>query len=106
MQNAVEEIRNGIQEIHDLLEPIGVKLDNLDQKVSVSRVTFESKTFELEARIVANAAKISEQAIKSQEHSSQIASLFEQVKSIQGCLKISRQPEKPADIDSDGRVQA
>jgi hypothetical protein len=105
MQNAVEEIRDGIQEIHNLLGPIGLKLDNLDQKVSVSKFIFESKAFELEARIVANVARISEQASKSQEHSSQIASLFEQVKSIQGRLRASRQPEEEPDIESDGRAQ-
>ena len=106
MQNAVEDIRNGIHEIRNLLGPIGLKLDSLECKVSAHKVSFDATTFELEAKIAANGARISEQAMKNQEHSAQIASLFEQVKWIQGCLRVSRRdkPEPDGGIDDEPKL--
>ncbi|HEY1790492.1 MAG TPA: hypothetical protein VGJ73_20260 [Verrucomicrobiae bacterium] len=95
----MDDIRSGIYEIRNLLGPIGLKLDSLELKVSAHKVSFDSKTFELEAKIAANAVRISEQGMKSEEHSSQIASLFEQVKWIQGCLMVSRNTEKKPGSD-------
>lgn len=94
MQNVVEDIRRGIEEIRNLLGPINLKLHNLDHKVTESRISFELRTSEFEARIEANALKISEQAIKSEEHSRQIASLFERVQWMEALLNLPKRSEK------------
>lgn len=87
MQNAVEDIRRGIHEIRSLLGPIDAKLDLLEHKVF-------AKASELEAKIAVNSLRISEQAARSQEHSTQIGRLFDQVKWIEGLLKIPKRPGK------------
>lgn len=92
VQNAVEDIRQGIHEIRNLLGPMGSKLELLEHKVA-------AKASELEARVAINALRISEQAARCQEHSGQIASLFEQIKWIKGFLDISKRPEKEQDTD-------
>lgn len=92
MQNAVEDIRRGILEIRNLIGPIDVKLGILEHKVS-------AKATELEARIAINALRISEQLTKTQEHSRQIASLFEQVKWIEVFLNVPKRPEKAPGSD-------
>lgn len=89
MQNAIDDIRQGIHEIRHLLGPIDVKLDHLEHKITADRVTSESKFSELEARIAVNALRISEQAVKCQEHSGQIANLFERMKQLEGRMKLS-----------------
>ncbi|MGH7939776.1 MAG: hypothetical protein ACREE6_15700 [Limisphaerales bacterium] len=90
MQNAIEDIRQGIREIRHLLGPIDVKLGNLEHKIVANRVTSESKMSELDARISVNALRISEHAVKSQEHTGQIATLFERMKQLEGRLKLPK----------------
>lgn len=94
MQNVVEEIRRGIDEIRDLLGPISLKVENLNHKVTENRVSFELRTSEFEARITANASKIFEQAIKNDEHSRQIASLFDRLQWMETWLNVPKRPEK------------
>lgn len=97
MQNVVEDIRQGIDEIRNLLGPMSLKLQNLDDKVTENRTLAELITSEFEARIEANALKISEQAIKSHEHSRQIAILFERIQWVETSLNVPKRPEKGPD---------
>jgi hypothetical protein len=100
MQNAIEDIRQGLYEIRHLLGPIDAKLGHLEHKITTDRVSSGGKLSELEAKIAVNALRISEQAAKSQENSSQIASLFEHLKWIENCLNVSKRgKEKPDGCD-------
>lgn len=94
MQNIVEDIHQGINEIRNLLGPMNLKLENLEQKISEGRTSFQSRWSEFEAKIAANTLSISEQAIKSQEQSRQIASLFEWLQWMQTTLNVPKRPEK------------
>lgn len=94
MQNVVEDIRRGIDEIRNLLGPINHKLQILDYKVTDNRISLEMKSAEFEARISSNTLKISEQAVKSHEHSRQIAILFERIQAIEFSLNVPKRPEK------------
>lgn len=95
MQNTTfEEIRDEIHKIRNLLGPIDLKLDNLDHKISVSRITFESKTSELEAKIAANSLKISEQTLRISTNSDDLAQQSERIKRIELFLKIPQSVEK------------
>jgi hypothetical protein len=94
MQNVVEDIRQGIDEIRNLLVPMNLKLQNLDDKITQNKRSFESRISEFEARSEENALKISEQVIKSQEHSRLIASLFERVQWIEVSLNVPKRPGK------------
>lgn len=94
MQNVVEDIRRGIEEIRDMLGPMSLKLQNLDQKVTESRISAELRTSEFDARIEANSLKISEQTVTSREHSLQIANLFERVQWLEACLNVPKRSEK------------
>jgi hypothetical protein len=94
MQNVVEDIHRGINEIRDLLGPMNLKLENLDQKISENSISFQSKWVEFEAKIAAHTLRISEQAIKSDDHSRQIASLFERIRWMEATLNVPKRPEK------------
>lgn len=97
MQNVVEEIMQGIGEIRNLLGPMTLKLQNLDHKISDNWISFEVKTSEFEARIAANASKISEQAIKNDEHSRQIAILFERLRWMESRLNTPKGSDRERD---------
>lgn len=84
----------GIGEIRDLLGPMTLKLQNLDHKISDNWISFELKTSEFEARIKANTSKISEQAVKSDEHSRQIAILFKRLQWMESCLNVPKRSDK------------
>ncbi|HEX3625943.1 MAG TPA: hypothetical protein VH280_11015 [Verrucomicrobiae bacterium] len=99
MQNVIEDICRGIDEIRNLLGPINLKLQNLDHKVTENRISVELRTSEFDVRIAANALKISEQATKSQEHSHQIASLWQRVQWIEARLNAPKRPEKEPGTD-------
>ncbi|MGH7942705.1 MAG: hypothetical protein ACREFR_16720 [Limisphaerales bacterium] len=90
----VEEIRRGVDEIRNLLGPMTLKLQNLDHKITESRITFELRTSEFEAKIAANSTRISEQTLKNHEYSSQIAALFERVQWIEAWLDVPKPPKK------------
>jgi chromosome segregation ATPase len=96
MQNAFEEIREQIHEIRNLLSPIDLKLDNLDHKITISRIAFESKTAELDAKIAANLSRLSEHDVKISEHSDEIAQQSERLKRIEQFLKLPQNTEKSA----------
>jgi hypothetical protein len=74
LKTEFEQIREQIHEIRNFLGPLDIKLENLDQQVSKSRQSFETKAAELESRIAMN--------------SSEIALLSEQIRQIQNLLKI------------------
>jgi chromosome segregation ATPase len=94
MQNAFEEIREQIHAIRNLLGPIDLKLDNLDHKITASRMTFESKVSDLGSKIAANTSRISEHELKISEHSDEIAQQFERIRQIELFLKMPWNPEK------------
>ena len=93
MQSTFEEIRDEIHKIRNLLGPIDLKLDNLDHKITVSRITFESKTSELEAKIAASSLKLSECAFRVSTNSDDIAQQSERIKRIELFLKIPQSTE-------------
>lgn len=103
MQNAFDGIREEIHAIRNLLSPIDLKLDNLDHKITASRITFESKTSELETKVAANSLRLSEQATKIAEHSDEIAEQSERIKRIELLLKMPQNSEKnaPAPVHQD-----
>lgn len=103
MQSTFEEIRDEIHKIRNLLGPIDLKLDNLDHKITVSRITFESKASELEAKIGASSLKLSECALKVSTNSDDIAQQSERIKRIELFLKIPQSAEKsaPAPVHED-----
>lgn len=103
MQNVVEDIHQGINEIRNLLGPMSLKLENLDQKISESRTSFQSRWSEFEAKLVANTLNISEQAIKSEEQSRRIASLFERIQWMEATLNVPKRPEKESGKSDLGR---
>jgi hypothetical protein len=96
MQDAFEEIREQIHEIRNILGPVDIKLDNLDHKITASRITLESKISDLDAKNAANSLRLSEQAIKISEHSDEIALQSERLKRIELFLKVSQSAEKSA----------
>lgn len=103
MQNAFEEIRHELHHIRNILGPIDIKLDNLDHKFTVSRIAFESKTSEQDAKIAANTSKISEHSLKLSEHTDEIVKQSERLKQIELFLKIQATASKaaPAPVHED-----
>jgi hypothetical protein len=106
MQSTFEEIRDEIHKIRNLLGPIDLKLDNLDHKITASRISFESKTSELEAKIGANTLKISEQGLRISTNSDDLAQQSERIKRIELFLKIPQTAEKqvPAPVHEDKTI--
>jgi chromosome segregation ATPase len=96
MQNAFEEIREQIHEIRNLLGPIDLKLDNLDHKITASRITFESKVSDLEGKISVNSSRLSEHEVKISEHSDEIALQSERIRQIELFLKLPQSADKHA----------
>jgi chromosome segregation ATPase len=96
MQNAFEEIREEIHAIRNLLGPIDLKLDNLDHKITISRITFESKVSELNGKIAATSSRLSEHEVKISEYSDEIAEQSERLKRIELFLKMPQNAEKHA----------
>jgi hypothetical protein len=94
MQNAFEEIREQIHEIRNLLGPIDLKLDNLDHKITISRITFESKVSELDGKISANSSRLSEHEVKISAHSDEMALQSERIRQIELFLKMPQNAEK------------
>ena len=74
MKTEFEQIREQIHEIRNFLGPLDIKLENLDHQISKSRLSFETRTAELESRMTIN--------------SSEIALHSEQIRQIQVLLKI------------------
>jgi hypothetical protein len=103
MQNVVEDIHRGINEIRNLLGPMTIKLENLDHKISESKTSFDLRWSEFEAKIAANTFSISEQAIKSLEQSRQIASLFERIQWTEATLNVPKRPGKELGKFDSGR---
>lgn len=94
MQNTFEQIREQIHEIRNMLGPIDLKLDNLDHKITVGRISFEAKTADLEAKIATNSLRITEQWNRISENSEEIALQAERIKRLELFLKISPSLEK------------
>jgi len=88
MADAFEQIREQIHQIRNFLAPLDIKLENLDHQVTVSRIAFESKSSELDAKIASNSQRITEQAVKVSEHAAQIQNQFEQLRQIRLFLKM------------------
>jgi Trm5-related predicted tRNA methylase len=90
MQATLEQIRQQIHEIRNFLSPLDLKLENLDHQVTASRIKFESKTTELEAKISVNSLRVAEHAVKIDEHSDELARQSERIKRIESFLKMSQ----------------
>jgi Trm5-related predicted tRNA methylase len=90
MQATLEQIRQQIHEIRNFLSPLDLKLENLDHQVTASRIKFESKTTELEAKISVNSLRTAEQAVKIDEHSDELVRQSERIKRIESFLKMSQ----------------
>jgi hypothetical protein len=94
MQTAFEEIREELHKIRNLLGPIDLKLDSLDHKITVSRITFESKASELDGKIAATSSRLSEHEIKISAHSDEMALQSERLRRIELLLKMPQDTEK------------
>ena len=95
MQDTFEQIRQQIHEIRNYLGPLDLKLDNLDHQITVSRIAFESKTTELEAKISVNSQKVAEHGIKIDQQADELARQVERIKRIELFLKMPQTAEKP-----------
>lgn len=96
MQNTFEEIRQQIHEIRNMLGPIDLKLDNLDHKITVGRLSFEAKAGDLEAKIASSSLRIAEQWTKISEHSDELTKQSERISRIELLLKMPVTLEKTA----------
>ena len=76
MKEEFDQIRDQIFEIRKLLGPLDFKLENLDNQVSRTRMSFELKTARLESKIT--------------EHSSLLALHAKQIKEIQSFANMPR----------------
>jgi chromosome segregation ATPase len=94
MQTAFEEIREELHKIRNLLGPIDLKLDSLDHKITVSRITFEAKASELDGKIASNSSRLSDHEIKISSHSDEIAQQSERLRRIELFLKMPSDTEK------------
>jgi hypothetical protein len=103
MQNTFEEIREQIHEIRNMLGPIDFKLDSLDHKITVGRISFEAKATSLETKIATESLRISDQWSKISEHSDELAQQSERIRRIELLLKIPVNTEKtvPAAVHED-----
>jgi hypothetical protein len=88
MPDAFEQVRQQIHEIRNFLAPLDIKLDNLDHQITASRIAFESKTSELDAKVASNSLRITEQAVKIGEHAAAIQLQSEQLRQIRLFLKM------------------
>ncbi|MGH7941727.1 MAG: hypothetical protein ACREE6_17555 [Limisphaerales bacterium] len=98
MHNTFEDIREQIHEIRNLLGPIDIKLDNLDHKISASRISFESSAADLHAKIAAESLRITQYWDSVSNHSVQLAQQFERIRRIESLLKIPEGIEKPVPV--------
>jgi 2C-methyl-D-erythritol 2,4-cyclodiphosphate synthase len=94
MQDVIEDIREQIHEIRNILGPIDYKLENLAHQITASRLSFESKISGLETRMATNALRISEHDIKIAEHSDEFLQQSERIKRIELFLKMPLEIEK------------
>lgn len=94
MQDTFEQIRQQIHEIRNYLGPLDLKLENLDHQITVSRITFESKTTELDAKISVNSQRVAEQGIKIDLQADELARQSERIKRIELLLKMPQVVEK------------
>jgi chromosome segregation ATPase len=74
MENHFEQIRQQIHEIRNFLGPLDLKLEGLDQQITKSRISFESRASELESKIA--------------EHTVEMARHSELIRQIQVFLKM------------------
>ncbi|HEX3627389.1 MAG TPA: hypothetical protein VH280_18440 [Verrucomicrobiae bacterium] len=91
MQNAFKEVVEQIKEIRNLLGPIDLKLDKLDDKITAERLSFEAKAADLYSMIADSALKIDKQWEKISEHSDELAEQSARLNRIESLLK-SRLP--------------
>ncbi len=96
MQDVIEDIREQIHEIRNILGPIDFKLENLAHQISASRISFETKISGLETKLATNALRISEHDIKIAEHSDEFVQQSERIKRIELFLKMPQDLEKSA----------
>jgi hypothetical protein len=76
------------------LGPIDLKLDNLDHKITISRITFESKVSELDGKITATSSRLSEHEVKILAHSDEMALQSERIRQIELFLKLPQNADK------------
>jgi len=94
MQDAFEQIREQIHELRNYLGPLDLKLENLDHQITISRISFEAKTTELEAKLSINSQKVAEHGIRIDQYSDELARQSERIKRIELFLKMPSVIEK------------
>ena len=76
MKEQFEQIRDQIYDIRRFLGPLDIKLENLDNQISRTRISFELRTSVIEAKIA--------------EHSSLLARQSEQLSQILGYVDMGQ----------------
>ncbi len=80
MKDDFEQIREQIHDIRNFIGPLDIKLTTLENHITATRVSFESKALQFESRI-------SECAQKIGWHSNELADHSERIKRIEAILK-------------------
>jgi hypothetical protein len=94
MQDTFEQVREQIHQIRNYLSPLGLKLDNLDHEIVSSRKIFETRAGELEAKVSLTSLRVTEQEMKIDAHSEELALQSERIKRIELLLKVQKSIEK------------
>ena len=95
VEHPFKQISDDIQYIRAFLVPLEIRLINLDRQISASRMTFESKTTKLEAKLDAAFRRLAEHAARINEQSEDIFDLFDRVMLVELILKMPVKRGKP-----------
>lgn len=97
-KDAFKEIHEQIHEIRNFLGPLDIKLENLDSQITGIRLAFESRASDFETKLASSSLRISDQAVKLEEHSDEIFRLSERIRRIELTLNL------PSNVDKLSRL--
>jgi hypothetical protein len=92
-----KEIQKQIHELRNFLAPLDLKLDNLDNQISIGRMSFETKAMELETKLIATSSRVAENTVRIDEVSEKVAFHSERINRIESLLKMSAAMAKPGE---------
>lgn len=88
MENVFVEIKAEIHEIRNLVGPFDLKLANLDQKISESRIFFEEKTAAIESKLMVTTVRVDENTSELSDLLGEVKQLSQRVRAIEVVLKL------------------
>jgi hypothetical protein len=89
MQDVFENIREQLHEIRNLVQPVDLKLSNLEHQFTQTRILLEERTASFESKLLANTYRVNEHASQISDIVEQNYQLSERMKRIELVLKIS-----------------